>query len=66
MPGIPIKDLKKAGAKLTPELKKALAAEERQQVEALALKLLGVLADAPSQDVRRKALEKARRMISKR
>jgi len=63
---ISIKELKKAGAKLTPELKKALAAEERQQVDQLALKVLGVLADAPSQEVRRKALEKARRMISTR
>lgn len=35
-------------------------------VDQLALKVLGVLADAPSQEVRRKALEKARRMLGRR
>ena len=65
MKGIPVKDLVKSGAKLTPELRKALTAEQRQQIDQLALKVLGILADAPSQEVRRRALEKARRMIGR-
>ena len=43
------------GVKVAPEI-----------IDALALKLLGVLADAPSNEVRRRALDKARRMLSKR
>ena len=35
-------------------------------VDQLALRVLGVLADAPIQMIRRKALEKARRMLGRR
>lgn len=35
-------------------------------VDTLALRILGLLADAPTMEVRRKALEKARRMLGKR
>jgi len=60
--GVPVDDFLKAGGRLPREARSAQAA----LVDQLALKVLGVLADAPSQEVRRKALEKARRMLGRR
>lgn len=60
--GVPVDNFLKAGGKLPRQAKGAQAA----LVDQLALRVLGVLADAPSQEVRRKALEKARRMLGRR
>jgi len=60
--GITVDDFVKGGGRLPREARWA----QVELVNQLALKVLGVLADAPSQEVRRKALEKARRMLAKR
>ena len=60
--GLHVDDFLKAGGKLPREASRAQAG----LVDQLALRVLGVLADAPSQEVRRKALEKARRMLGRR
>lgn len=54
-------DVIKAGGKIP-----GLGRQDGALVDQLACKLVGVLADAPSQATRRKALEKARRMIGTR
>ena len=59
--GIPIDEFKKAGGKLPKNLK-----IPNTVVDSYALKILGILADAPDNETRRRALEKARRMLSKR
>ena len=55
---------------LSPEAQKALGVKVtgkgREEVDRLAMRLVGVLADASSNEVRRRALEKARRMLSAR
>lgn len=53
-------DLKQAGAKLPAS---ATSKINRDQVDTLACQIVGVLAGAGSNEVRRRALEKARRML---
>ena len=60
--GVHIDDFIRAGGKLGKEARKA----QTPLIDALALRVLGVLADAPTQTIRRKALEKARRMMGRR
>ena len=60
--GVHVDDFLKSGGRLPREVRGAQAG----LVDQLALRVLGVLADAPSQEVRRKALEKARRMLGRR
>ena len=60
--GVHVDDFLKAGGRLPREASRAQAG----LVDQLALRVLGVLADAPSQTIRRKALEKARRMLGRR
>ena len=68
--GINAADLKKAGVRLPDEAEKEIRrqtlAQERLLVDQLACKVIGVLSDAPNAQVRRKALEKARRMAARR
>ena len=56
--GIPLEEALKAGAKVP-----GLGRKDQLIVDQLACRLVGVLADAPTQETRRKALEKARRML---
>ncbi len=44
---------------------KQLKASNKDEINRIALKLLGVLSEASSQEVRRKALDKARRMVGR-
>ena len=60
--GVDAEEFLKAGGKLPKGARTVHAA----MVDQLALRVLGVLADAPSQEIRRKALEKARRMLGRR
>lgn len=53
-----LEDLQKAGAKI-PGLGRAGQAV----VDALACEVVGILSKAPNQEVRRRSLEKARRML---
>lgn len=61
--GISIKEALEAGATLPRGVKEAVFSDE---VDRLALKVLGVLAEATNGPTRRRALEKARRMLSRR
>ena len=54
----------KAGGKLPKELQKASL--YKKEIEAYAMKIVGLLADAPNNNVRRKSVDKARRMIGTR
>ena len=56
--GIKLEEALKAGAKIP-----GLGRNDQLIVDQLACKLVGILADAPTQATRRKALEKARRML---
>lgn len=58
---VSVDEVKKAGGKIP-----GLGRQDQLIVDLLACKLVGILADAPSQATRRKALEKARRMIGQR
>ena len=58
MVGVKLEDALKAGAKIP-----GLGRNDQVLVNQLACRLVGVLADAPTQETRRKALEKARRML---
>lgn len=58
---VPLTDIRKAGGKV-----EGIRGADRQIIDELACKLVGVLADAPTQEIRRKALEKARRMLGSR
>lgn len=60
--GVDAEEFLRAGGKLP----KGVSGVQAALVDQLALKVLGVLADAPTQQVRRKALEKARRMLGRR
>ena len=53
-----VEDVVKAGGKIP-----GLGRKDQAIVDQLACKLVGVLAEAPTQETRRKALEKARRML---
>lgn len=58
-----VNDFLKSGGKLPGDKRKAAF---QLMVDNLAYRLIGILADAPSMEVRRRALEKARRMSSTR
>lgn len=57
------KDFLKAGGKIPGDRKGTVY---KAEVEALACKIVGLLADASTQEVRRRALDRARRMIGTR
>ena len=63
-------DLRRLAAKGGPEARKiareALGVYGKDEVDRLAMKVLGVLAEASTQELRRRALEKARRMLATR
>jgi len=54
-------DLVKSGATLPKELQKASL--HKVEIETYAMKIVGLLADAPNNNVRRKAVDRARRML---
>lgn len=56
--------LKKQAQKNSKELNPLLAQYNNEEVSRLVLRVLGILAEAPSQDMRRRVLDKARRMLS--
>ena len=58
MAGVRLEDALKAGAKIP-----GIGRKDQVMVDQLACRLVGVLADAPTQETRRKALGKARRML---
>ena len=58
MARVRLEDALKAGAKIP-----GIGRKDQVMVDQLACRLVGVLADAPTQETRRKALEKARRML---
>lgn len=55
---ISVEEAIRAGAKI-----KGIGRKDQLIVDQLACRLVGVLAEAPTQETRRKALEKARRML---
>jgi len=57
-------ELKQAGVKLPKEFQKGSLYKE--QIDSYAMKIVGLVADAPNNNVRRKAVDKARRMIGTR
>lgn len=59
-----IEEVLKAGGNLKGI--KGLGKTTKPLVDTLALKILGALADTPDQETRRRALEKARRMLGMR
>jgi len=56
--------LKKQAQQNTKELNPYLAQYNNEEISRMAAKVIGVLAEAPSQDMRRRVLAKARRMLS--
>ena len=61
---VQLNDLIRAGVKLPKELQKANVF--KIEIDFLAMKIVGLLADAPNNNVRLRAADKARRMLGTR
>ena len=56
--------LKKQAQQNSKELNPLLVQYNNEEIARMAMKVLGILAEAPSQDMRRRILDKCRRMLS--